>query len=165
MAMRLVQPNVLWPLRLIVAPSVIGPMLILGYAVWSAHHAIEQKSNERIERALDILQEHSLKALQTVERTLAEANEVLRGLDDAAIRADEAQLSRRLGRTQAALPQIQAIWAFDAAGHPSSPAPSHPCRRASTTRTATISRRRWRTMPAPSSATSCKPSSAASASS
>ncbi|MBY0298807.1 MAG: response regulator [Methylobacterium sp.] len=116
--MRLGQPNVLWPLRLIAALSVIGPALIFGYAIWSTTRAIEQKSSERIERALDILQEHSLKALQTVERTLAEANEVLRGLDDDAIRADEAQLSRRLGRTQAALPQIQAIWAFDAAGHP-----------------------------------------------
>jgi two-component system NtrC family sensor kinase len=118
MSMRLVQPNVLWPLRLIVALSIVGPALAFGYAAWSTSRAIEERTLERIERALDILQEHSLKALQTVERTLAEANEVLRGLDDAAIRANEVQLSRRLSRTQATLPQIQAIWAFDAAGHP-----------------------------------------------
>ncbi|TGD97334.1 ATP-binding protein [Methylobacterium nonmethylotrophicum] len=118
MSVRLVQPNVLWPLRLIAALSIIGPALAFGFTAWSTGRAIERTSLERIERALDILQEHSLKALQTVERTLAEANEVLRGFDDAAIRENEAQLSRRLGRTQAALPQIQAIWAFDAAGHP-----------------------------------------------
>ncbi|ACA16642.1 integral membrane sensor hybrid histidine kinase [Methylobacterium sp. 4-46] len=116
--MRPVQSSVVWPLRLIAALSLIAPALVFAYAAWSESVAIAARTDERIERALDILQEQALKALQTVERTLAETNEVLRGLDDAAIRADEARLSMRLRQSQEALPQIQAIWAFDAAGHP-----------------------------------------------
>ncbi|MGY2050092.1 ATP-binding protein [Methylobacterium sp. JK268] len=116
--MRAVQSSVVWPLRLIAALSLVGPALVFAYAAWSESAAIDARTDERIERALDILQEQALKALQTVERTLAEANEVLRGLDDAQIRAEEARLSERLAASQRALPQIQAIWAFDAAGHP-----------------------------------------------
>ncbi|MFB0488705.1 two-component system NtrC family sensor kinase [Methylobacterium sp. OAE515] len=116
--MRLIKPSFSWPLRLIVVLSLLGPTLLFAYAAWSTHAEISQRSDERIERALDILQEHTLKAFQTVERTLAETNEVLRGYDDPAIRGEEAQLSRRLRRIQDVLPQIQAIWVFDAFGHP-----------------------------------------------
>lgn len=116
--MRLIRPSFSWPLRLIVVLSLLGPALLFAYAAWSAHTDISQRSDERIARALDILQEHTLKAFQTVERTLAETNEVLRGYDDSAIRIEEARLSRRLRRIQDVLPQIQAIWVFDALGRP-----------------------------------------------
>ena len=56
--------------------------------------------------------------LQSVELTIAETNEVLRGLSDDEIRSDEKRLSRRLKQTQDALPQMQSIWAFDREGRP-----------------------------------------------
>jgi two-component system NtrC family sensor kinase len=100
------------PLRFIAALSVIGPALLFAYATWSNHRAIDERTTERIESALDVLQEHALKALQTIERTIAETNEVLRGFTDDEIRGDERRVSLRLKRTQDALPQIQSIWAF-----------------------------------------------------
>ncbi len=106
------------PLRLIAALSLIGPALVFSYSAWTNHRAIETRTADRIERALDVIQEHALKALQTVERSIAETNEVLRGLSDEEIRAGEAAFSRRLARTQNALPQMQSIWAFDAMGRP-----------------------------------------------
>ena len=112
------KPSVLWPLRLITALSLLGPVLVFAYASWTNRQAIDERTTERIERALDVIQEQALKALQTVERTIAETNEVLRGLSDDEIRADEARLSQRLKRTQETLPQIQAIWAFNGEGRP-----------------------------------------------
>src|SRR5215210_6609806 len=112
------KPNLVWPLRLIAAATLIGPALLFVYATWANHRSIDQRSTERIESALDIIQEHALKVLQTIERTIAETNEVLRGLSDDQIRADEKRLSRRLRQTQDALPQIQSIWAFDREGRP-----------------------------------------------
>jgi two-component system NtrC family sensor kinase len=109
--------SILWPLRLIAALSLIGPALFFTYSAWSNHQAIDRRTDVRLERSLDIVQEHALKALQVIERTIVETNEVLRGLSDAEIRADEARLSSRLKRTQDALPQMQAIWAFDRDGH------------------------------------------------
>ncbi|WP_230530279.1 hybrid sensor histidine kinase/response regulator [Microvirga roseola] len=98
--------------------SILGPALFFAYTAWDDRRRIVAQTEERIERALDVIQEHTLKALQTVERTIAETEEVMRGLTPEEIRAEEARLSARLRRTQAALPQIEAIWAFDRNGHP-----------------------------------------------
>lgn len=107
-----------WPLRLIVVLSVVAPALLFSYATWENHRAIDAQARERIERALDVLQEHALKAFQTIERSISEINEVLRGLSENQIRASESDLFLRFKRTQQALPQIEAIWAFDKDGHP-----------------------------------------------
>src|SRR3954454_8332411 len=111
-------PNLVRPLRLIAAATLIGPALLFAYAAWANHRAIDQRATERIESALDVIQEHALKVFQTIDRTIAETNEVLRGLTDEDIRADERRLSGRLKRTQDALPQLQSIWAFDRAWRP-----------------------------------------------
>lgn len=110
--------SVVSTLRLIAVLTLLLPALIFAYAIWRSGHEIEAQANERIEHALDVLQEHSLKSLQTVERAISETNEVLAGMSDEAIRAAESDLYLRLKRTQQALPQIEAIWAFDARGRP-----------------------------------------------
>ena len=116
----IIQPKhgVFWPLRLIAALSVIGPALLFTYASWTNRQAIDVQANERIERTLDVLQEHALKALQTVERSISEVNEVLRELSDEEIRVRESDFFLRLKRTQQTLPQIESIWAFDRTGRP-----------------------------------------------
>lgn len=110
--------TVLWPLQLLLIASLLGPGLFFAYTAWDDYRRIHEHTDERIERALDVVQEHSLKAFQTIERTMAETNEVLRGLTPEQILAEEARLQRRLKRTQDALPQIEAIWVFDKAGRP-----------------------------------------------
>src|SRR3712207_3233984 len=109
---------VLWPLHLLLVASLLGPALFFAYTAWADYRRIVEQTDERIERALDVVQEHSLKAFQTIERTIAETNEVMRGLSPEQILAEEARLQDRLRRTQNSLPQIEAIWLFDRAGHP-----------------------------------------------
>ncbi len=110
--------NILWPLQVLVIASLLGPALFFAYTAWSDRKRIEQQAEERIERALDVLQEHTLKAFETIERTIAETNEILRDLTPEQIRAEESRLQRRLKQTQDELPQVEAIWAFDREGHP-----------------------------------------------
>lgn len=107
-----------WPLRLIAVLSLVGPALFFSYDIWQSSRAIEAQAEQRIEHGLDVLQEHALKGLQTVERSISEANEVLRNLTDEQIRAAESDFFLRLKRTQQALPQIESIWAFDRDGRP-----------------------------------------------
>src|SRR3954453_20173465 len=111
-------PNLVRPLRLIAAATLIGPALLFAYAAWTNHRALDQRATERIESALDVIQEHALKVFQTIDRAIAETNEVLRGLPDEQIRADEARLQARIKEIQAALPHIESIWAFDRNGRP-----------------------------------------------
>lgn len=110
--------TVLWPLQLLVFASLLGPALFFAYTAWEDYRRIREHADERIERALDVVQEHSLKAFQTIERTMAETNEVLRDLTPEQILAEETRLQSRLRRTQDALPQIESIWVFDKTGRP-----------------------------------------------
>jgi two-component system NtrC family sensor kinase len=110
--------NLFWPLRLIAASILIAPALLFSYATWQNWTHVNAEADLRIERSLDVLQEHALKGLQTIERSMAEINEVLRGRTDAEIRAAEPDLYLRFKRTHQALPQIGNMWAFDADGRP-----------------------------------------------
>ena len=107
-----------WHLRLIIVLSLLVPAVLYCWAGWETWSSIHRQADQRIEWTLDVLQEQALKALQTVERSISEINEVLRGLPDGEIRAAEADLHLRFKRTQQALPQIESIWAFDRDGHP-----------------------------------------------
>ena len=107
-----------WPLRLIAALSIAIPAVVLSLSIWQTWRSIQVQAKERIASSLDVLHEQTLKSLQTVERSISETNEVLRGMTDETIRANEATLYLRFKRTQQALPQIESIWAFDKDGHP-----------------------------------------------
>ncbi|WP_422003156.1 response regulator [Reyranella sp.] len=105
-------------LRMIVVLSLLVPAVLFGWATWETRRTIDLQADERIERTLDVLQEHALKALQTVERSIAEINEVVRDLDADQILAREADLFVRFKRTQLALPQIESILVFDRTARP-----------------------------------------------
>ncbi|MDQ4062280.1 MAG: ATP-binding protein, partial [Pseudomonadota bacterium] len=105
-------------LQVLMWAALVLPAALFAYAAWANYRALGKVADERIERTLDVLQEHALRVFQTIDRTIAETNEVLRGLTDEQIRADEPGLHRRLRQTQEAIPQIEAIWAFDRNGRP-----------------------------------------------
>jgi two-component system NtrC family sensor kinase len=113
-------------LELLIWAAIVVPTALFFYAGWSNYKSIDAFATERVERTLDVLQEHALKVFQTIERTIGETNEVLRGLSDEEIRADEERLHLRLKQTQLSLSQIEAIWAFDRAGHPLVSSTIHP---------------------------------------
>ena len=116
--MYLSKQSFFWPLRVIALLSIALPAVIFTFSIWQTWRSINIQTKQRIQGSLDVLHEHTLKSLQTVERSISETNEVLRGMSDDAIRANEATLYLRLKRTQQALPQIKSIWAFDKDGHP-----------------------------------------------
>jgi two-component system NtrC family sensor kinase len=107
-----------WSLRVIVAMSLIAPAVLFLYAAFDNYRALDAQADERIQRALDVQQEQALKALQTVEVSIAEINETMRGVSDPEIRAREEEFHRRFARSHQATPQIASIWAFDRDGHP-----------------------------------------------
>jgi two-component system NtrC family sensor kinase len=105
-------------MRLLLAASILVPLALFAYAAWLNHRAALLDADERLARAVEVLQEHALRVFETVERSLAEADEVVRGLSDEQIRADEARISARLRSISDSLRQIQSVWIFDAAARP-----------------------------------------------
>ena len=105
-------------LQLTMIASVILPAALLAYASWFTYREVHAVADERITRSLDVMQEQSLKVFQTVDRTFAEVNEIVRGMSDAEIRAAQPRLQPRLSRIVAAMPQLYAILLVGGDGKP-----------------------------------------------
>ena len=96
-------------LQLMMIASVVLPTALFAYASWVSYRDISAVADERIFRSLDVMQEQSLKVFETVDRTFAEVNEIVRGMSDEEIHAAEPRLHQRLASIVATMPQLHAI--------------------------------------------------------
>jgi two-component system, NtrC family, sensor kinase len=105
-------------LQVLAAAALLLPLLFFAFASALSHRATYALADERIERSLDVLQEQALKVFQSMNLALDTVENMLAGLSDADIRANEERLHRRLRQIQSTLPEVQSIWIFGPTGHP-----------------------------------------------
>nr|WP_249796982.1 MULTISPECIES: hybrid sensor histidine kinase/response regulator [unclassified Bradyrhizobium] len=98
------------------AASLALPIALFAIAATISYTSTNDIADREIERTLDVAHEHALKVFETIDRSLAELNEVVRSLSDETIRAREPALHRRLKRLTDSLPQLKSAWIFDADG-------------------------------------------------
>jgi two-component system, NtrC family, sensor kinase len=116
--MRSARQSAIRLLQLMMVASVVLPALLFAFAGWLNYRHEHDLADDRIERSLDILHEHTLKVFQTVERAIAEVDEVMRGMADDDIRGDQPRLHERLKRIVEVMPQLRAIFLIDRNGRP-----------------------------------------------
>jgi PAS domain S-box-containing protein len=105
-------------LRLLSLVVLIGPFLLfLAFAGWSYQDHFRD-SEDRMVRTLDLMQEHGSKVFETYELLASYTDELLAGLSDEQIRAQEPALNAKLKRFSDALPQVQDVWVVAADAHP-----------------------------------------------
>jgi len=105
-------------LKLMMVASLVLPAALYGYASWVSYRDIHAAADERIQRSLDVQQEQALKVFETVDRTFAEVDEVVRGMSDDEIRAAQPRLHPRLAQIAEVMPQLQAIVLIGRDGRP-----------------------------------------------
>ena len=105
-------------LQVLAAAALLLPVLFFAFASALSHRATYALADERIERSLDVMQEQALKVFQTMNLALDTIENMVAGLSEADIRADEERLHMRLRQIQGALPEVQSIWIFGPTGHP-----------------------------------------------
>src|ERR1043166_12553 len=113
-------------LRLMMVASIVLPAILFLFASWMNYRHFHEVADDRIERSLDILHEHVLKVFETVERAIAEVDEMVRDLPDGEIKAREQHLHLRLQQIVAAMPQLQAIVIVDRNGRRRAASLSYP---------------------------------------
>jgi hypothetical protein len=92
-------------------------------------------------RSRDVLNEHALKVFEAVQRSIAEIDEIILGVSDDQISANQQQLHERLKRMVEGSPEVKSFWIFDRNGRALVDSlTSHIRPRRSTIRTETISR-------------------------
>ena len=101
----------------ILVASVALPAALLVYASWLGYQNNQVISDRQIDRTRDVVTEHALKVFETVERSIAEINEVVRDMPDDRISANEENLHRRFKRLADSSDQIKSVWIFDRHGH------------------------------------------------
>src|SRR6266436_1647988 len=116
--MRSARQSAIRLLQLMMVASVVLPLVLFAFAAWLNYRHEYAVADDRIERSLDILHEHTLKVFQTVERAIAEVNEIVRGMSDDDIRSDQLRLHERVKHIVDALPQVRAIFLIDRDGRP-----------------------------------------------
>jgi two-component system NtrC family sensor kinase len=105
-------------LKLMMVASLVLPAALYGYASWVSYRDIHAAADERIERSLDVQQEQALKVFETVDRTFAEVDEIVRDMSDDEIRAAQPRLHPRLAQIAEVMPQLQAIVLIGRDGRP-----------------------------------------------
>lgn len=104
------------PLRALVIGSAFFPLVAFSFVCWDGYNNLSKQVDERLERTLDVVQEHGLRVFQGTERLLTRAGElVVRG---AGSPSTELELHKGFAQIQAGHPEIEAIWAFGRSGHP-----------------------------------------------
>src|SRR5437899_13100908 len=105
--MRSARQSAIRLLQLMMVASVVLPVVLFAFAAWLNYRHEYAVADDRIERSLDILHEQTLKVFQTVERAVAEVNEIVRGMSDDDIRRDQLHLQERVKHIVDALPQVR----------------------------------------------------------
>src|SRR4030088_1932823 len=98
------------------AASLALPLALFAFASTVSWFSINETADREIERSLDVVHEHALKVFETIDRSLSEIAEVIRGIPDDGIRSREPSLHQRLKQLTASLPQVKSTWIFDAKG-------------------------------------------------
>ena len=111
------QRNSLRLLQWMMAASLALPLALFALASTVSWFSVNETADREIERTLDVVHEHALKVFETIDRSLSEINEIVRGIPDAGIKSREQALHLRLKRLADSLQQVKSAWIFDAQGH------------------------------------------------
>ena len=115
--MQTAQRNSLRLLQWMMGASLALPMALFALASAVSWVSTNQTADREIERTLDVAHEHALKVFETIDRSLSEIAEIIRGIPDADISRREPALHLRLKELVGSLPQVKSAWVFDAKGH------------------------------------------------
>ncbi|MGY4475067.1 ATP-binding protein [Bradyrhizobium sp. USDA 3364] len=108
--------NSLRLLQWMMAASLALPLALFAFASAMSWISTSDAADQEIQRTLDVTHEHALKVFETIDRSLAEVTEVIRGMRDDDIVANDKGLHQRLRQVALALPQVKSVWVFDANG-------------------------------------------------
>ncbi|WBV44398.1 hypothetical protein [Pseudoroseomonas cervicalis] len=107
-------------MRLLVAAVLLLPALILAALAWQAWQQSWREAETEVSRSAEAAAEYALRLLEGHTLRAQRANDMLRGLSDATIRAEQTLLSAQLSTlvAEAGGEAVLNIFVFDAAGHP-----------------------------------------------
>src|SRR6201746_2914948 len=96
----------------ILVASVALPAALFVYASRLGYQNNQVIADRQIDRTRDVVTEHALKVFESVERSIAEINEVVRDMPAERIAANEENLHHRFKRLAESSDQNNWVWIF-----------------------------------------------------
>ncbi|MDO9412358.1 MAG: ATP-binding protein [Pseudolabrys sp.] len=106
------------PLRLLIAASVILPLIIFAIAGWISYNQHIAEATDRLQRTVDVMHEHAVKVFETFAISERYLEEMLNNVSNNDITANEVAYNARIRNFISTLPQLRDLWVIDADGHP-----------------------------------------------
>lgn len=106
------------PLKLLIAASVIFPIIIYAIAGWISYGQHMSEATERLQRTVAAMQEHGSKVFETFAISERYLEESFNKITNADIRANEGEFSERIRSFIKTLPQLRDLWIIDDKGQP-----------------------------------------------
>ncbi len=104
-------------LRLLLIGAVVAPLLLGAIGAYVSYRASYRSAATELGEAAAVAEENTTKILDTHMLVAARIGDLLSGLSDAEIHAQEQPLHEHIARQIADLPQVAAAWVIDANGH------------------------------------------------
>ncbi|CAN5717677.1 hypothetical protein BH23PSE1_BH23PSE1_08540 [soil metagenome] len=104
------------PGRLLMIAAVLLPLALIALSAWALWHEAWRRAEGEIQRTADGAGEYAARVLGAQVLAGSLVNQMLAGLPDEAIRAQEADLQERLTRFVPRIPMINTIGVIDRAG-------------------------------------------------
>ena len=106
------------PMHWLLAAVIVLPIAVFatGAAISYRQHVAE--AQDRLQRNLGTVYEHSVKVLETIELASRYLDQVFENVTEEQLRANEADYNRRIKALVDTLPQFADIWIVGADGHP-----------------------------------------------
>lgn len=103
-------------LRTLLVATALALPLFAAAAAYLSYRSNENRAAATLSEAVQVGEENTAKILDTHVLVAERINDLLRGLSDADIKAQQAALHARIARQIAELPQVAAAWAIGADG-------------------------------------------------
>jgi len=104
-------------LRVLLVGTIIVPLLLGAVGGYFSYRASYHTASTALDEAVAVAAENTTKILDTHMLVAARIDDLLTGLTDPEIRAEEKALHERIAQQIADLPQVAAAWVLDANGH------------------------------------------------
>jgi len=103
-------------LRVLLVGTIIVPLLLGAFGGYFSYQASYHAAEAVLAEAVAVAEENTTKILDTHILVAARIDDLLTGLSDSQIRAQEKTLHERIARQIEGLPQVAAAWVVDATG-------------------------------------------------
>jgi len=104
-------------LRALLVGTIVVPLLLAAIGGYLSYQASYQNAAAALAEAVAVAEENTTKILDTHMLVAARIEDLLSGLTDAQLRAQEKTLHDRIAQQIEGLPQVAASWVIDADGH------------------------------------------------